>query len=232
MIGVAAYVAAMAVTAAVFLAWPGLDPAVSALFWRTGEGFYLADAGWVRLAYTAIPVLEKLVIGLVAGLALLRLVPAARRFHARWAVIAYIAAALALGPGLISNVVLKEHFGRARPHQTVEFGGTKAYSGPFVISDQCPRNCAFVSGHASLAFFMVSFALLAAPGRTRKLAIAAALAFGALVGLARMAQGAHYLSDVIFAGYINAGIAWGLWLVMVRRGWREPAPSTESPAES
>jgi hypothetical protein len=37
-----------------------------------------------------------------------------------------------LGPGLIINLVLKDHWGRPRPRQIVEFGGRYEYVQPFV----------------------------------------------------------------------------------------------------
>jgi membrane-associated phospholipid phosphatase len=62
-----------------------------------------------------------------------------------------------------------------------------------------------VSGHAALGFSLVAFPFLLPPGRSRRYGIAAALAFGALVGLGRMAQGAHFLSDVVYAGLLVYG---------------------------
>jgi membrane-associated phospholipid phosphatase len=66
-----------------------------------------------------------------------------------------------------------------------------------------------------VGFFLVTFALLAAPGARRRAAVAAAVAAGAVIGLGRMAQGSHWLSDIVFAGFINIGVAWTLhyWLV-------------------
>jgi membrane-associated phospholipid phosphatase len=47
-----------------------------------------------------------------------------------------------------------------------------------------------------------------APPHWRALAYAAALAFGAAVGLLRMAAGAHFFSDVAFAGVIAFLVIW------------------------
>ena len=57
-----------------------------------------------------------------------------------------------LGPGLIVNNVLKDHWDRARPREIAEFGGDKAFTPPLVIADQCERNCSFVSGEAAYGF--------------------------------------------------------------------------------
>jgi len=131
----------------------------------------------------------------------------------------YLLLTLALGPGLLVNVVLKDHWGRPRPSTITEFSGPKTYVPPFVLSDQCDDNCSFPSGHAALGFWPVAFALLAS-SRRRQLWIAAALSFGSLVGLARIAQGGHFLSDVLVSGLLVSGVC--LWLhrgMILRQGF-------------
>lgn len=124
-----------------------------------------------------------------------------------------VVASLALGPGLLVNVVLKDNWGRARPSTIAEFNAghqpDRRYTPPLVISDQCDVNCSFPSGHAALGFWTVSLALLAPP-RRRRAALAAAVAFGCAMGVVRIAQGGHFLSDVAYSGVIVAGLAVGL----------------------
>jgi membrane-associated phospholipid phosphatase len=129
----------------------------------------------------------------------------------------FLVAAAVLGPGLIANTVLKDHWGRARPSQIEAFGGTRQFTPAPLPATQCERNCAFVSGHAALAFSVVSFALLLPAGRRRRLAIATALGFGAVVGIVRMAAGAHFLSDVVYAGLIVSATSWLLYEAIVTR---------------
>jgi membrane-associated PAP2 superfamily phosphatase len=119
--------------------------------------------------------------------------------RARRAPIVFLLLSLALGPGLLVNTLLKEHSGRARPVTTVTFGGTKQFSGAWVIGDQCARNCAFVSGHAAVAAWPVAGAFLARRRRTRRAWLAGGLLAGLAVGLGRMATGSHFLSDVVLA---------------------------------
>jgi membrane-associated phospholipid phosphatase len=135
----------------------------------------------------------------------------------------FVVAATALGPGVIANTVLKDHWGRARPSQVPEFGGARQYTAAPLPAAQCERNCAFVSGHAALGFSLVSFAFLLPFGWRRKTAVAAALGFGALVGLARIAAGGHFLSDVVYAGLIVFATSWLLyqWIV-VRDAFASP----------
>jgi lipid A 4'-phosphatase len=115
----------------------------------------------------------------------------------------FLGACLILGPGIVGNVILKDHWGRARPVHIVEFGGTKSYSLPLVPSDQCNRNCSFVAGEASMmyaAFFAAAFLF---PLVGRRLILAGVL-MGLFSGVIRISQGAHFLSDVIFAGVTMA----------------------------
>jgi membrane-associated phospholipid phosphatase len=120
-----------------------------------------------------------------------------------------------LGPGLVVNTVLKDHWGRARPLQIEQFGGSRAFTPAPLPAAQCARNCSFPSGHAALGFSLLAFALLLPPGAARRLATAAALGVGVLVGLARIAQGAHFLSDVVYAGLVVYGTTAALhwWIV-------------------
>ena len=127
----------------------------------------------------------------------------------------FLAASLALGPGLIVNVLLKEHWGRARPSQITEFGGTAHYTPPLMMADQCTANCSFSSGHGALGFWLIAFALLAPP-RWRPLAVGAALTFGVFVGVTRIAQGGHFLSDTVFSALVVVGLTVWLWRKMVR----------------
>lgn len=115
----------------------------------------------------------------------------------------FLAICLLAGPGVVANLGFKDHWGRARPHNVSEFGGTKQFSSPLHPSDQCQRGCSFVSGEASAMFMIFFAAALMFRTRTRSL-IAAGILFGCAAGLVRMSQGAHFLSDVIFAGVLMA----------------------------
>ena len=108
----------------------------------------------------------------------------------------------AIGPGLVVNLGLKDHAHRPRPIQTSAFGGASEFRPWYRFDGACQKNCSFVSGEASEAFWMVAPALLAPPP-WRGAAIGAALIFGAAASLLRMAFGGHYLSDVVLAALIT-----------------------------
>jgi lipid A 4'-phosphatase len=193
---------------------PAIDLWASGLFYEPGRGFPLAGWAPVALLHAAIPYLAAL-IGL-AGLALVAL--GARRTWRGldWRAGAFLALALALGPGLVVNTIFKDHWGRARPAEIVQFGGSAKFSRPFVPSDQCRRNCSFPSGDPSVGFVLSAAGMLiAAPGR-RRAVIAGAVALGALIGVARVAAGAHFLSDVIASGFLTFAATWLLhrWIVV------------------
>lgn len=135
---------------------------------------------------------------------------------------AFLVLSLALGPGLIVNVVLKDMWGRPRPSTIAEFGGPNTFVPATVFSDQCDTNCSFSSGHGALGFWPVALALLV-PAPWRPWAVAAALGFGVAVGFVRIAQGGHFLSDTVFSAVITLGVIFWVFRRVV-----EPAvPSVE-----
>jgi lipid A 4'-phosphatase len=217
LIGIAAYGGLVAASLALFLLVPGLDIATSRLFYDPHRGFVGNDWEGVRLLVGAVPWIAWaiLVVVILGALFLFLVERPLWRLDRRGLV--FIFASTLIGPGLLVNSVLKAHWGRARPYQTQLFGGTHLFTPAGEIAHQCLRNCSFVSGHAALGFGLVAFALLLAPGRRRVVAQAAALAFGALVGFGRIAEGGHFLSDVVDAGLLVYGVSWVLYAAIVER---------------
>ncbi|MCX8086663.1 MAG: phosphatase PAP2 family protein [Rhodocyclaceae bacterium] len=175
---------------------PGLDIAVSSFFYRPGEGFFLRDSRWARFFYVVSPPFVWSWVGIAAGLALLSLAP---RFARLRRPALFVIATILLGPGLIVSL-FKDHWGRARPVEIVEFGGTARFTPAWVPSDQCRENCSFVGGHAAGAFSLMALAW--AMPRQRRFWLLAGMFWGAHMGLVRIAQGGHFLSDIVFAGFI------------------------------
>jgi membrane-associated PAP2 superfamily phosphatase len=184
---------------------------------------------WLLL-YQAAPVLVGLVmlgslVTLTGGL----LWPRLARMRPQAAL---VLAVMILGPGLVVNAVLKEHWGRPRPHQILELGGTQAFVPPLAMGEQRTGK-SFPCGHSSVGFALAVFFLI---WRRRRpgLALAAltgALALGTLLGVGRMAAGDHFLSDVIWSGVIVYGVALPLYVVM-RIPEREDAMADRPLAES
>jgi membrane-associated PAP2 superfamily phosphatase len=114
---------------------------------------------------------------------------------------------LLLGPGLLVNMVLKQFGGRPRPIDTFEFAGHDYFVAWWDFSGGCPANCSFVSGEMSAAVWTLAPAALA-PLRMRPAAYGAAIAFALFVGVQRLAAGAHFFTDVVFAGAFTFLIVW------------------------
>ena len=190
--------AAGAAAAVVFLALPQIDPAVVAWFYVEGEGFSLGRNPVLRHMSSALR--AAVIVGALAllGMIVWSMVSRPPRWLPPRRSTAFLLAVLLIGPGIIVNAVFKDHWGRARPAQTLEFGGERTFSPPLVISDQCSRNCSFVSGDASVGFSLAALGLVAA--RRRRSWIVVGLAAGVAIGILRVALGRHYPSDVIFAG--------------------------------
>lgn len=188
-----------------FALWPQLDLAVSGAFARGTDGFPLQHDALLGAVNGAVLAASRIGAALLAGLALLSLLPGARNplARARPALLLLAATAL-LGPGLLVNGLLKEHVGRARPVQVERFGGTRHFTAAFAPADECDTNCSFVSGHVAGAALPVAGYFIAGTRRRRRLWLAGGLAFAAAVGLARIAVGAHFLSDVVLA----VGFTW------------------------
>jgi lipid A 4'-phosphatase len=184
---------------------PAIDFNVSKLFYDPATGFIWRNQPVPEFLHDAIQILAR-VIGAVTLLAFLY--TAGRSLWAKtpatllrlgpksWA---FLFLGLVLGPGLVANVVLKDMWSRARPVQVEEFGGHQYYSPPLVLSNQCEKNCSFVAGDAAMGFYLQIVAYVVARRFSGPL-LAAGMAAGLSAGLLRIGMGAHFFSDVIYAG--------------------------------
>jgi lipid A 4'-phosphatase len=142
----------------------------------------------------------------VVALAVKLLLPNTRMLVSGRAML-FLVATMTLAPGLLVNVVLKDHWGRPRPIDVTQFGGDERFVAWWDRRGDCPANCSFVSGDVAGAFWTIAPAALAPPP-WRALAYGAALALGAGMAAIRIMAGAHFLSDVIFAGVFTFLIVW------------------------
>jgi lipid A 4'-phosphatase len=203
--------------AAIFLSMPEIDLVVARLFYASDTGFVGHRLVWVHALRWAFIVLYYAILALcLAGLALIW------RGRPRWLGLGkmhwlFLAACLAAGPGLVANLILKDQWGRARPRHVVELGGAKVFTPPLVFSDQCPRNCSFVSGEASSTYVTFYAAAVLIPQWSATLVVVGTVG-GFATGLVRMSQGGHFLSDVVFAGVFMALTVLLLRRLMLRGG--------------
>ena len=140
------------------------------------------------------------------------------KFRIKWRKeVFFVAMCLWIGPGLVVNFVFKDHWGRPRPVMVQEFAGDKVFQKPFVVSNQCDKNCSFVCGDASMGFWLFAFMPLLVSRRKKLLAFSAAIVAGGGLGWMRMAQGGHFFSDVVFCGIIVYVCTWLVYWVMYER---------------
>jgi membrane-associated PAP2 superfamily phosphatase len=185
-------------------AFPALDPALSAPFYAVQQtpAWYLKDAlPWAWLyTYGELP---AFIMATGAVLVLLgSLYRAAWRRYRRACLLLVLA--VALGPGLLVNGLLQPLWGRPRPRHIEQFAGTQPYR-PWWQPGGPGAGKSFPSGHAAMGYVLLAGAVLVPGGRrgwSGRLALGGALAYGTLVGLARVVQGGHFASDVVWSGLL------------------------------
>lgn len=209
-----AFAALLALAVWVFETWPLLDLWASSQFYAH-ERFQGAGWFWVWLLYEWSPTVARGLVALaLLSMALTLVWPSvlSRRWARRAAALVLVAG---LGVGLFVHNVLKDHWGRPRPVLTQEFGGVHPFQPPLQPSSLCPRNCSFVSGHAAGGFMLLSIGLMGSR-RTRWRWWALGVLAGGTIGLARIAAGGHYLSDIVFSFLALWALAMALREVWLR----------------
>lgn len=179
------------------IAWTGIDISTSARFalggsWSVGEQF-----PWKLLYQT-----DRIPAILLASAGL---------FAMAWGIVKprwrhwvrpglFLVLLLGLGPGLLVNTIFKDHWGRPRPRQVTEFGGDQHYLPPWK-KGTAGQGYSFPSGHASVAFYMTApFFILRRNRRRQAYAwLAGGMLFGIFMGVARITQGGHFLSDIVWS---------------------------------
>jgi lipid A 4'-phosphatase len=212
--------AVAAVAGLLFGFFPQLDLAVSHYFyeyvdanhnvfaWRINHSAMIArDTGlWIG---------TLLIMPAIGALALKLILPRRKLLMSGRAIV-FLIVTLGLGPGLLVNGALKEHWGRPRPIDVTQFGGGQHFVSWWDPRGDCPSNCSFVSGDVSGAFWTLAPAALAPP-QWRALAYGAALALGTGMGMLRIMAGGHFVTDVVFAGVFTFLIIWIVYALIY--GW-------------
>ena len=122
----------------------------------------------------------------------------------------YLFLVLAIGNGLIVNGLLKEHWGRPRPAQIIEYNGTQIFE-PSLYFNSDSYGKSFPCGHATMGFYFFSIALLF-KGRVRRSLFAFALLFGLAIGIARSSMGGHFLTDTVWSAILIWIVSKGIYL--------------------
>ncbi|HEX3502409.1 MAG TPA: phosphatase PAP2 family protein [Xanthobacteraceae bacterium] len=192
---------------------PQLDLDLARISFNSNRQLFGINAQtWVQHARDAARLIVTLLV-MPAALALVgKLIWPKRRMLIEGRAALFLIVTLALGPGIITNLILKDHWGRARPIDVQQFNGDYKFTPWWDPRGECPNNCSFVAGEPSGAFWTMAPAALA-PLELQPLAFGAALLFGAAVGVLRIGGGGHFFSDVVFAGvfvYLEIWLVYGL----------------------
>ena len=142
---------------------------------------------------------------------------------------AYFFFVLLVGSGLITNAILKDQWGRPRPKQVTAFDGTEKFERLLHYEPESTGK-SFPCGHATVGYFFFAFVPLLT-GRRRWLVFLATLLFGTLIGIARIAQGGHFTSDVIWAAAVMwfTSIAFYKVFKLEQSLWWQPREGAKPP---
>jgi lipid A 4'-phosphatase len=208
-IGLAAALCVAVVVGVAFGVYPQRDLDVSALFFDAKTHAWMASGKiWFEYARDAARILISLIVA-PAGLAIAGklIFPRARMLIPGRAAL-FLVASIALGPGILANTILKDHWGRHRPAALTQFGGNdQPFTAWWDPRGPCIGNCSFIAGEPSGAFWTLAPAALTPP-QWRALAYGGAIAFGVAVGFVRIAGGGHFFTDVAFAGVFMFLLTW------------------------
>jgi len=183
-------------TSLVFIFFPQIDLYTSSLFVGSDNLFYLRSDPALAISFKLVDWVARLVLVFLLIAAIYTWVKRQSRFIP----IVFVFISLLFGPTVLVNDVFKEHWDRARPREIKEFGGTKIFTPAWVLSDQCQTNCSFTSGHAAAGF--APFVLFFILRRYSSLALLFGVLFGISIGYTRIIVGAHFLSDIVFSGFL------------------------------
>lgn len=122
----------------------------------------------------------------------------------------YVLLVIAIGPGLVVNLIFKDHWGRPRPMHIQQFGGEYQYVPPLQLGHTPDKS--FVCGHCSVGYGFFALYFLAQNHRLLYFGLTLFLAW--TMGFTRMTSGGHFVSDILWSGYLVFLVAFALY-----HGW-------------
>ena len=200
-----------AVVGLVFGLHPQLDVAVSRPFYRIlyHKHYVFGMRLWPNLMLVHVFALRSIFILVAPAIAAVigKILFPRRKMLISGRAAFFLIATIVLGPGLLVNVALKNHWGRPRPIDIVQYGGNQHFVAWWDPRGDCPANCSFVSGDVATAAWSLAPAALAPP-RWRLVAYGVAFAFTAAMAAMRIIAGGHFLTDTVFAGVFTFLLIW------------------------
>lgn len=122
-----------------------------------------------------------------------------------------------LGAGVIVNAVLKDHWGRPRPKQVIEFGGIqqfRPYYSPNFFHQPEPSK-SFPCGHCSMGFAFFALAIIGQRLHDKRVfwtGIILAITLGIALSITRIVQGGHFVSDTLMSALV-------MWFTALTCDW-------------
>ncbi len=193
----------------------GIMLGITIPFWCSGldisvQSLFFAGGTWPLDAHPVVQLLYRygslpgLLLAVGAVVLLVRGGNSARSFEWRRAGAALLLT-LVIGPGLMVNAISKKYSGRPRPREISIYGGSWEFRQVFEFGTP-GRGQSFPAGHPSMGFLFFSLYFSfrrKRPGIARTALVGGGI-YGGLVGVGRIVQGAHFLSDVLWSG----GMVW------------------------
>ncbi len=142
----------------------------------------------------------------------------------------YVLLTVMLGPGLMVNSIFKPYWGRPRPREVIELGGRYEYRTFYTPAFGQPGK-SFPCGHCSVGFTFTIFWWIFRR-RNLRLGITSLLGsvvLGTAMGIGRMADGGHFLSDVFWAALMTWFSGFWLYYFVLKIPQREDQLYTASP---
>lgn len=121
-----------------------------------------------------------------------------------------------IGPGILVNGVLKEYWGRPRPVDIQAYHGNSDYRNVWQPAGKGAGK-SFTCGHCAMAFSVASGAAVyplhpaIAVGT-----FVAGVSYGILMGVARISQGGHFPTDVLWSATVVLMVLTGLYYLVLR----------------
>ncbi len=186
-----------------FAVFPQWDLQIAGWFWDpVRERFPFAVKWLPNLLRKLADWMTWLLVLLPAGALVAKLIFPSARMLIRPSIALFLICSFAIGPGLVTNGLLKPIWSRPRPVFVEQFGGPQHFRPWWQPGGDCPRNCSFVSGDASQAFWLLAPASVLA-GPVRPVALATATVFATGLSGMRVAFGRHFFTDVVFAAVLT-----------------------------
>lgn len=198
-----------------FVIFPQIDIQISSIFFNHG---YFLKQEWMTIVRI---IFASAIFWLIVILIFTILWSVLRKKYQMIRSALYLLLCFSLGPGLLVNVILKDHWGRPRPVQVTQFGGNKTFQKPWVISQQCDTNCSFVAGEPSAAFAFFALLALIKKKKIWQWPVTCLLTLNwLLISYIRIAEGGHFLSDILIGATLTYMVIWICYYLVYKFNYR------------